>query len=75
MNFSATHLKRYRQIAGIMWKYGRSDVVKQMSAHEAFEPDKPVEATTDAAPEQLADDAPISSRSPTGWPWPASRIR
>jgi len=63
MNFSATHLKRYRQIAAIMWKYGRSDVVKQMSAHEAFEPDKPVEASTDATPEQLADD--LEAMGPT----------
>src|SRR5215207_6122307 len=30
MKLSATHLKRYREIAGLFWKYGRSDLVKQM---------------------------------------------
>src|SRR5579871_6326835 len=63
MKLSANHLKRYRQIATLFWKYGRSDVVKQMSAHEAFEPDKPVEQSTDAAPEQLADD--LEAMGPT----------
>jgi ubiquinone biosynthesis protein len=34
MKFSATHLKRYREIAGLFWKYGRSDLVKQMGVDE-----------------------------------------
>jgi len=63
MKFSATHLKRYRQIAAILWKYGRSDVVHQMSAHEAFEPDASTPGAKDAAPEQLADD--LEAMGPT----------
>ena len=34
MKFSTTHLKRYREIAGLFWKYGRSDLVKQMGVDE-----------------------------------------
>jgi ubiquinone biosynthesis protein len=34
MKFSTTHLKRYREIAGLFWKYGRSDLVKQMGMEE-----------------------------------------
>jgi len=62
MNLSANHLKRYRQIAAILWKYGRSDVVKQMAAHQEFEPDAPADPKG-AAPEQLADD--LEAMGPT----------
>ena len=31
MKISGTHLKRYQQIALLMWKYGRSDLVKQLN--------------------------------------------
>jgi ubiquinone biosynthesis protein len=34
MKFSTTHLRRYREIAGLFWKYGRSDLVKQMGVDE-----------------------------------------
>jgi ubiquinone biosynthesis protein len=34
MKLSPTHLKRYREIAGLFWKYGRSDLVKQMGVDE-----------------------------------------
>lgn len=34
MKLSSTHLKRYREIAGLFWKYGRSDLVKQMGMEE-----------------------------------------
>ena len=30
MKLSSTHLRRYREIAGLFWKYGRSDLVKHM---------------------------------------------
>lgn len=36
MKLSANHLKRYKEIASLFWKYGRSDLVKQMSADETF---------------------------------------
>jgi hypothetical protein len=32
MKLSASHLKRYRQIAALLWKYGRTDLAQQMSA-------------------------------------------
>ena len=34
MKLSTTHLKRYREIAGLFWKYGRSDLVDQMGLDE-----------------------------------------
>jgi ubiquinone biosynthesis protein len=34
MKLSATHLKRYKEIAGLFWKYGRGDIVKQMGLDE-----------------------------------------
>jgi len=63
MKFSGTHLKRYRQIAAILWKYGRSDVVHQMSAHGDFSPEELLPNEKDAAPEQLADD--LEAMGPT----------
>ncbi|MES2693572.1 MAG: AarF/UbiB family protein [Verrucomicrobiota bacterium] len=34
MKLNAIHLKRYREIATLFWKYGRSDIVKQMGVDE-----------------------------------------
>lgn len=34
MKLNATHLKRYREIAGLLWKYGRSDLVGQLGVDE-----------------------------------------
>lgn len=63
MNFSATHLKRYRQIAALLWKYGRSDLAQQMAVPEAFDPQELKSGVSDAAPEQLADD--LEAMGPT----------
>jgi ubiquinone biosynthesis protein len=75
MKLSASHLKRYRQIASLLWKYGRSDLAKQMSAEEGFGVDEmpsadgqpPTEsamlADGQALPEQLADD--LEAMGPT----------
>ena len=69
MKFSALHLKRYREIAALLWKYGRSDLAKQMSAEEGFgiEPLPPTgtgHADAQAAlPEQLAAD--LEAMGPT----------
>lgn len=38
MKLNTSHLKRYKEIAGLFWKYGRSDLVKQMGV-EAGESD------------------------------------
>jgi predicted unusual protein kinase regulating ubiquinone biosynthesis (AarF/ABC1/UbiB family) len=37
MKSSASHLKRYRQIVLLLWKYGRTDLARQMSAGEGFD--------------------------------------
>lgn len=69
MKLSASHLKRYQQIASLLWKYGRSDLAKQMSAEEGFGVDELPSADgqtpTDghALPEQLADD--LEAMGPT----------
>ncbi len=63
MKFSATHLKRYRQIAALLWKYGRSDLVQQMAVDDGFDPAELKSNATDAAPEQLADD--LEAMGPT----------
>lgn len=64
MKLSATHLKRYKEIARLLWKYGRSDLVQQMSADDALEPnDIPANAPSGAAPEELADD--LEAMGPT----------
>ncbi len=75
MKLPAFHLKRYRQIASLLWKYGRTDLAQQMSAEEGFGVDelpaaegapltdgaKP--AAGQASPEHLADD--LEAMGPT----------
>jgi ubiquinone biosynthesis protein len=75
MKLSASHLKRYRQIAALLWKYGRSDLAQQMSTEEGFGIDAApaadgqpsaagVPPTADqASPEHLADD--LEAMGPT----------
>ena len=75
MKFSTTHLKRYRQIAALLWKYGRSDLARHMSTEEGFGLDKNPSANggskndeaptaaDHASPEQLADD--LEAMGPT----------
>jgi predicted unusual protein kinase regulating ubiquinone biosynthesis (AarF/ABC1/UbiB family) len=63
MTFSATHLKRYRQIAGLLWKYGRSDVAQQMAVPDEFDPEELKAGPSNGAPEQLADD--LEAMGPT----------
>ena len=38
MKLSPKHLKRYKEIARIFWKYGRSDLVQQMGNHDEIDP-------------------------------------
>jgi len=63
MKLSATHLKHYKQIAALLWKYGRSDLVQQMAVDDGFDPEELKASATDAAPEQLADD--LEAMGPT----------
>lgn len=69
MKLSSSHLKRYREIASLLWKYGRSDLVKQMSVEEGFGveelslPNDEKGSTAQAGPEQLVDD--LEAMGPT----------
>jgi predicted unusual protein kinase regulating ubiquinone biosynthesis (AarF/ABC1/UbiB family) len=75
MKLPALHLKRYRQIASLLWKYGRSDLAQQMSAEEGFgidellsaegqpQTDSAAPAAGEASPEHLADD--LEAMGPT----------
>jgi len=65
MKISADHLKRYQQIARLLWKYGRRDLVQQMNVAQGLDADGETVAivSDDAVPEQLADD--LEAMGPT----------
>jgi ubiquinone biosynthesis protein len=64
MKLSATHLKRYREIASLLWKYGRSDLGERLRTSDGFDPEEPKPSTTgSAAPEELASD--LEAMGPT----------
>ena len=64
MKLSTTHLKRYKDIALLLWKYGRSDLVQQMGIDEAVNPEEANDASArQPGPEQLADD--LEAMGPT----------
>lgn len=53
---SANHLKRYKQICVLLWKYGRSDLVQQMGIDDSIDPAEVKAAGAgEVAPSQLAD--------------------
>jgi ubiquinone biosynthesis protein len=59
------HLKRYSEIAALLWKYGRSDLVKQMGADDVFDvrEEQTAKKAEGPTPEQLADD--LEAMGPT----------
>jgi predicted unusual protein kinase regulating ubiquinone biosynthesis (AarF/ABC1/UbiB family) len=66
MKISSNHLQRYRQIAMLLWKYGRSDLVKQMEIDDAMDPDArklPSDPDQAKLPDQLADE--LEAMGPT----------
>jgi predicted unusual protein kinase regulating ubiquinone biosynthesis (AarF/ABC1/UbiB family) len=65
MKLTGNHLQRYKQIAKLMWKYGRSDLVDQMGVEDALDDaDRKASAPPgDTLPEQLADD--LEAMGPT----------
>jgi ubiquinone biosynthesis protein len=63
MKLSANHLKRYKEIAALLWKYGRSDLVQQMGREDDLEPADRKIAAGSGGPEQLADD--LEAMGPT----------
>jgi predicted unusual protein kinase regulating ubiquinone biosynthesis (AarF/ABC1/UbiB family) len=57
MSLKFKHLKRYKDIALLLIKYGRSDVVKHAGLQDALEPDASVETTASASKaDELAKD-------------------
>lgn len=65
MKISANHLKRYKEITLLLWKYGHSDLVRQINSFgdESFNPHELKTDEKAAAPEQLADD--LEAMGPT----------
>ena len=64
MKISANHLRRYKEIALLLWKYGRSDLVQQMGIDEVLDPQEAKPANVgEPRPEQLADD--LEAMGPT----------
>ena len=63
MKIGTSHLRRYKQIAVLLWKYGRSDLVKQMGMDEGMGEEGALQPPGDANPEQLADD--LEAMGPT----------
>lgn len=63
MNLSAQHLKRYREIVGLLWKYGRSDLVARLKTDEEFGRPEAPKKNGDITPAQLADD--LEAMGPT----------
>ncbi len=64
ITLSANHLKRYKEICLLLWKYGRSDLVQQMGADDSIDAAE-VKAVGpgEVAPAQLADD--LEAMGPT----------
>jgi ubiquinone biosynthesis protein len=62
MKLSAQHLKRYREIIALLWKYGRSDLVERIQTEEEFAPPEG-KSNGSISPDQLADD--LEAMGPT----------
>ncbi len=56
------HLNRYRQIAWIFMKYGRSDLVKESELAETLEAEQRVAPAEAAKANEMADDLESSAR-------------
>jgi ubiquinone biosynthesis protein len=64
MKLSLTHLKRYHAIARLFWKYGRSDLARQIELDEPYKPEDNDGATAAVStPDQLAND--LEAMGPT----------
>ncbi len=65
MKISPRHFHRYRQIAHLLWRYGRSDLVREMGVAEEFGAASPgaPDADDGLRPDALADD--LEAMGPT----------
>ncbi len=63
-SISANHLKRYKELCLLLWKYGNSDLVQQMGIDDSLDAeDVKAAAPGDMAPAHLADD--LEAMGPT----------
>lgn len=62
MKISAHHLKHYREIARLLWKYGRSDLVQRLGDDD-LDPSEFSSSDNKAPPEQFAND--LEAMGPT----------
>lgn len=63
MKLPTIHVKRYKEIAALLWKYGRSDLVRQMGVDDMFEERETTTVKNGPPPEQLATD--LEAMGPT----------
>ena len=63
MKLTGNHLQRYRQIARLLWKYGRSDLVKQFDMKSDMAGEDLSDDVSAAPPEELASD--LEAMGPT----------
>ena len=63
MKMSVRHFQQYKQIARLLWKYGRSDIVTGMSMGDVDENETDGPHPGDASPSELADD--LEAMGPT----------
>src|SRR5689334_7205000 len=63
MKIDGKHLQRYKQIAQLLWKYGRSDLVKQMEMDKEVGETERAASAGHVAPEELAAD--LEAMGPT----------
>src|SRR5688572_27727616 len=62
MKFSGLHLKRYKEIVRLLWKYSRSEIVRRANASDSDAEPLP-ETNDNVSPAQLADD--LEAMGPT----------
>jgi ubiquinone biosynthesis protein len=62
IKFQTIHLKRYKEIAALLWKYGRSDLVRQMGVDDLLDA-RPETKVNGPPPEELAND--LEAMGPT----------
>jgi len=63
MKIDARHLQRYKEIARLLWKYGRSDLVKQMDMEQEVGDAEHAVASGHVKPDELAAD--LEAMGPT----------
>src|SRR5688572_33337672 len=63
MKFSPQHLKRYRDIGRLLWKYGRSGLAARRDAEVILQPEGVPAPADRTAPERLAAD--LEAMGPT----------